>query len=237
MVKNFGDMQLKSLNKGRFSRYWQENNKLLESIIEQCIVEKKIVDEKTTLFHQGCKVDNLVVVYNGTISIRYQANNGRRFHLGTVDCDEHIFGEMEFFTDYLCQFDIIAEEALTVAIVSIDKLYQSLLKYPKLALFFASAIAFDYQETLDIFLKRTLYSICYNIAYDIYQHHLNIHPVNNFQKNYLEAERFGTTDRVYRRAVNELIHLDIIHKVAGKLEIKDIDNLKDFIEFRGKFAK
>ena len=144
---------------------------------------------------------------------------------------------MEFFTDYLCQFDIIAEDVLTIAVVSIDKLYLSLLEHPKLALFFASAIAFDYQETLDILLKRSLYSICFNIAFDIYQHHLNVHPVNNFQKSYLEAERFGTTDRVYRRAVNELINLDIVHKVAGKLVIKDIDKLKAFIECQEKLAK
>ena len=207
-------MQLKSLNKGRFNQYWQDNNQLFKTIIEQCIVDKKIVDEKTILFRQGCKVDKLIVVYNGTISIRYQANNGRCFHLGTVDCDDHIFGEMQFFTDYLCQFDIIAEGVLTIAVVSIDKLYLSLLEHPKLALFFASAIAFD-----------------------IYQHHLNVHPVNNFKKNYLEAERFGTTDRVYRRAVNELINLDIVHKVAGKLEIKDINKLKAFIECQEKFAK
>jgi len=64
-----------------------------------------------------------------------------------------------------------------------------------------------------------------------------VHPVNNFQKSYLEAERFGTTDRVYRRAVNELINLDIVHKVAGKLVIKDIDKLKAFIECQEKLAK
>ncbi|MCO6552647.1 MAG: Crp/Fnr family transcriptional regulator [Gilliamella sp.] len=227
-------MQLKSLNKGRFATYWQNNNNLIESIIEQCIVEKKIVDEKSILFRQGCKINDLIMVYNGTISIRYEAANGRRFHLGTLDCDEHIFGEMEFFTGYLCQFDIIAEEALTVSIVNADKLYQSLIEHPKLALFFASAIAFDYQDTLDIFLKRTLYSICYNIAFDLYQHYLNIHSVSNFQKNYLEAERFGTTDRVYRRAVNELIKLDIVEKSEGKLEIKNIDKLKEFIKCKGK---
>ena len=94
-------MQLRSLNKGRFSQYWQDNNQLFETIIEQCIVDKKIVDEKTILFRQGCKVDKLIVVYNGTISIRYQANNGRCLHVGTIDCDEHIVGEMEVFTEYL----------------------------------------------------------------------------------------------------------------------------------------
>lgn len=229
-------MQLKSLNKGRFSTYWQSHDNLIESIIEQCIIEKKIVDEKTILFRQGCKVHDLILVYNGTISIRYEAANGRRFHLGTVDCDEHVFGEMEFFTGYQCQFDIIAEEALTISVVSADKLYHALIEHPKLALFFASAIAIDYQDTLDIFLKRTLYSICYNIAFDLYQHHLNIQPVNNFQKNYLEAERFGTTDRVYRRAVNELIKLDIVLKNEGKLEIKNIDKLKEFIQCKGEIS-
>ncbi|NUF27235.1 cAMP-binding domain of CRP or a regulatory subunit of cAMP-dependent protein kinases [Gilliamella bombicola] len=229
-------MQLKSLNKGRFSTYWKNNNNLIESVIKQCVVETKIVDEKSVLFRQGCKVNDLVLVYNGMISIRYEAANGRRFHLGTLDCDEHILGEMEFFTGYLCQFDIIAEEALTLSIVSADKLYQSLIEYPKLALFFATAIAFDYQDTLDIFLKRTLYSICYNIAFDLYQHYLNIHPVSSFQKNYLEAERFGTTDRVYRRAVSELVKLDIVEKNEGKLEIKSMEKLKEFIKCNDKIS-
>ena len=30
------------------------------------------------------------------ISIHYKNNNGRRFHLSTIDCDEHILDEMLF---------------------------------------------------------------------------------------------------------------------------------------------
>ena len=43
------------------------------------------------------------------------AMNGRRFQLGTLECDNQLFGEMEFFTGYRCQLDIIAEEPLEVA--------------------------------------------------------------------------------------------------------------------------
>ncbi len=222
-------MQLKALEHGRFNSYWQENYLLIKKIVESCCIEHKLVNENYVLCHQNSIITNLILVDKGKISIRYTAENGRRFHLGTMTCDEQLFGEMEFFTNYICQFDIIAEEALTISIINANKLHQSLLDYPQLALFFASAIAIDYQNTLEILFKRMLYPISYNIAYDLYQQHLNQQPVNHFNKYYLEAERFATTDRVYRRAVKELIELGIVVKQEGELKIKNIDLLKQYI--------
>ena len=68
------------------------------------------------------------------------------------------------------------------------------------------------------------------MAYDIYHQYLNDLPVDGFQKNYLEAERFATSDRVYRRAVKELENKGFIAKEKKGLRILDLDGLRNFVE-------
>ena len=169
------------------------------------------------------------MVESGRISLRYSAENGRRFQLGAIECDEQLFGEMEFFTGYRCQLDIVAEEPLTVAVCSCERLEEALNQHPKLAIFFASAMAVDYQDMLEIFLHRMLYPIVHNVAYDLYRQHLNKQPMDGFSKNYQEAERFGTTDRVYRRAVKALIDAGLVVRTKQGIAIQDLDGLRKFL--------
>lgn len=222
-------MQIKSLSKGRFHPLWQRENALVTRIFLENLTDRHIIPEGEVLYQQGQPVEQLTLVFSGKISLGYSAENGRRFQLGTIECDEQLFGEMEFFTGYPCQLDIMAEEPLSVAICSCDKLEKILIENPKLAIFFASAIALDYQDTLDIFLHRMLYPIAHNVAYDLYRQYQNKLPMDGFTKNYLEAERFGTTDRVYRRAVKELIDTGLVMRGSHGLEIKDLAGLKAFL--------
>ncbi len=179
---------------------------------------------------QGQKLNQLVLVPSGKIAMSYSARNGRNFQLGTLKCDSQLFGEMEFFTQNPCQLDILAQTTLTCGIIPADKLQQALGEHPRLALFFASAIAIDYQDTVDIFTRRMLYPISYNIAYDLYHQQLDDLPVSGFNKGYLEAERFGTTARVYRRAIQSLEDAGLVRRSKGKLEIMDLKALQDFVE-------
>ncbi|KAB7691180.1 cyclic nucleotide-binding domain-containing protein [Plesiomonas shigelloides] len=222
-------MQLKPLHKGRFQDHWQDNHSLIEQVVLSCISEEKIIEEKSPLMSQGQQLNYLTLVRSGKVSIGYTAQNGRSFQLGTMECDYQVFGEMEFFSSYRCQLDIIAEETLTVAFICADKLQQALVKNPQVALFFASAIAIDYQDTVNILIHRMLYPIAYNVAYDLYQQYLRDFPVDGFTKSYMEAERFGTTDRVYRRAVKELTDLGLVERSKQGLSITDIDALKRYL--------
>ena len=223
-------MQLKPLAKGRFHSLWEQEHGAIEQIMRECISETRMVAAQHKLMEQGQQVNALILVNSGRISMGYTARNGRSFQLGTMTCDSQLFGEMEFFTGYLCQLDIIAEEALEISIINGDKLQQALVKTPQFALFFASAIAIDYQDTVDIFTRRMLYPIAYNIAYDLYHQYLNDQPVEGFTKCYLEAERFATTDRVYRRAIKKLEDLALIKREREGLIICDLEGLKAFIE-------
>lgn len=222
-------MQIKSLSKGRFHPLWLRENALVTRIFLENLTDKHIIPEGGILYQQGQPVEQLTLVFSGKISLGYSAENGRRFQLGTIECDEQLFGEMEFFTGYPCQLDIMAEEPLSVAMCNSDQLEKILIENPKLAIFFASAIALDYQDTLDIFLHRMLYPIAHNVAYDLYRQYQNKLPMDGFTKNYLEAERFGTTDRVYRRAVKELIDTGLVMRGNHGLEIKDLAGLKTFL--------
>lgn len=222
-------MQLKSLAKGRFQGIWQQDDALVEKTLRAYLNETCLIAEGEHLFRQGQAVKQLMMVASGKISLGYSAENGRRFQLGTMECDEQLFGEMEFFTGYPCQLDIIAEEPLTVALCSCEQLEIALSQHPKLAIYFVSAMAIDYQDTLDIFLHRMLYPIAHNVAYDLYRQYQNKLPMDGFTKNYLEAERFGTTDRVYRRAVKELIDGGLIMRGPQGLEIKNLAELKKFL--------
>jgi predicted transcriptional regulator len=54
--------------------------------------------------------------------------------------------------------------------------------------------------------------------------------VSGFRKGYQEAERFGTTDRVYRRAVKELMDKGLVERSEQGLQIRDLAGLKGFLE-------
>ncbi len=223
-------MQLQTLGKGRFEEKWSQDEQLIEQTILNCISARRIFDENEKLLTQGEIVENLYLVDSGRVSMGITARNGKTFLLGTLECEQQIFGEMEFFTGYRCQMNIIAVEPIEVAIIDTQKLQRCLLEQPRLSLYFASAIAIDYQDTVEILSRRLLYPITYNVAYDIYHQYLNDLPVDGFQKNYLEAERFATSDRVYRRAIKELESKGLIAKEKNGIRILNLEGLKIFIE-------
>ncbi|EKO3643831.1 Crp/Fnr family transcriptional regulator [Vibrio metschnikovii] len=223
-------MQLHTLGKGRFEAEWNRDKHLIEQTIRDCICARRIFSENEKILTQGEPVENLYLVDSGRISMGITARNGKTFLLGTLECDQQVFGEMEFFTGYRCQMDIVPVEPVEVAIVDAQKLQRCLLEQPRLSLYFASAIAIDYQDTVEILSRRLLYPITFNLAYDIYHQYLNDLPVDGFQKNYLEAERFATSDRVYRRAVKNLETQGLIAKEKHGLRILDLEKLRQFVE-------
>ncbi|TGZ33072.1 hypothetical protein EQ875_03559 [Photobacterium damselae subsp. damselae] len=223
-------MQLQTLGKGRFEDEWSQDKQLIEQTIRNCISTRRIFDENEKILTQGELVDNLYLVDSGRISMGITARNGKTFLLGTLDCEQQLFGEMEFFTGYRCQMDIVAIEAVEVATIDTIKLQHCLLDHPRLSLYFASAIAIDYQDTVEILSRRLLYPITYNVAYDLYHQYLNDLPIDGFNKDYLEAERFATSDRVYRRAIKELENKGFIIKEKKGICILDHKGLKAFVE-------
>ncbi len=149
---------------GRFSAYLAEQSKAFRELIYRCQVSSYYVDAGTEILRQGEKLEQLFVVPVGRVSMNIIAANGRRFQLGEANCDDHIFGEMEFFTQTPCQWTVTADEHLQVDLICIHRLAQALEQQPEMMVFFASALAEDYQDSMEIYTSRLLHPIAYNIA-------------------------------------------------------------------------
>ncbi|EJO2018814.1 Crp/Fnr family transcriptional regulator [Vibrio vulnificus] len=223
-------MRITPSSTGRFSAYLAEQSKAFRELIYRCQVSSYYVDAGTEILRQGEKLEQLFVVPVGRVSMNIIAANGRCFQLGEANCDDHIFGEMEFFTQTPCQWTVTADEHLQVDLICIHRLAQALEQQPEMMVFFASALAEDYQDSMEIYTSRLLHPIAYNIAFDLLQQKQRPVMLGGFDKVNQEAERFGTSSRVYRRAVKELMDKGLISKGENGLEIVDEEQLRRFLE-------
>ncbi len=223
-------MKLSPYSYGRFRRKLSAETLQLRQLMKACVSHSCYFQEGETILRQGEELEFLYIVPVGNVSMSIIAQNGRRFQLGRAHCDDHIFGEIEFFTRQPCQWNVTADEALNAEAVCLQKLKEQLLAHPLLLLHFASALAADYQDSLAIYTSRLMHSIAHNIASDLLQEKETTAYLVGFDKVTQEAERFGTSARVYRRAVNELIERGLVKREAGKLEIENEDGLRAFLD-------
>lgn len=222
-------MQLKPYQTGRFTETLNALYDEFRDAFYQCHLHSRFYQAGEVILQQGQPVEHLYLVSVGRVSMNISAINGRCFQLGEVDCDYHIFGEMELFSQTACQWNVVAEEQLDVDVICLKSVADLITHRPEFTLFFASALANDYQDSLDIYTYRLLHPITYNIAYDLWHRYQDKVILGSFDKAEQEAERFGTSSRVYRRAVKELIDKGLIAKTNGEISIVDIEALKSFI--------
>ncbi|WP_108652680.1 Crp/Fnr family transcriptional regulator [Dongshaea marina] len=224
-------MQLKPYPGGRFTPELERNQQRLEGALNDCTLHERPLISGQYLLREGDPLSYLYLVPLGRVSMHISATNGRRFQLGETDCYYHLFGEMEFFNQTPCQWSVVALEEFKVQQICPQKLQQRLLQEPELTLFFASAITYDFQHALGLYTQRVLHPISYNIAHELLLKHQKQQLLGGFNRTDIEAERFGTTDRVYRRAVKELIEKGIAIKGKQGLEVADLQKLLQFLGF------
>lgn len=223
-------MKIAPYSSGRFKNYLEQKSSEFRDLIYQHQVNSRYFNQNDEILRQGEQLQYLYVVPAGRVSMSISAVNGRRFQLGEVNCDYHIFGEMEFFTQTPCQWNVVADEHMQVDVICIQKLAEALHENPEMMFFFASALAEDYQDSMGIYTNRLLHSITYNIAYDLLVQSQTNTVLGGFDKVNQEAERFGTSSRVYRRAVKDLLDKGFIRKGDQGLEIVDQQALRAFID-------
>ncbi|MCE0495181.1 Crp/Fnr family transcriptional regulator [Vibrio salinus] len=223
-------MKVSPYTTGRFGSFLSAKSQAFSDLIYQCQIRSGYVDAGYEILRQGEKLEYLYVVPGGRVSMSIVAANGRRFQLGEANCDDHIFGEMEYFTQTPCQWTVTADEHLQMDTICLTKLTQALHQHPEMMFFFAAALAEDYQDSLDIYTNRLLHPITYNIAYDLLMQKTTTAALGGFDRVNREAERFGTSGRVYRRAVKELLDKGLVEKSAQGLVIADEKKLIEFLE-------
>ncbi|KJQ92930.1 Crp/Fnr family transcriptional regulator, partial [Vibrio sp. S457-15] len=92
---------------------------------------------------------------------------------------------------------------------------------PEMMVFFASALARDYQDSMDNYTKRLLHPLTYVIPYDHLVRNQADTLLGGFDKVNQAAERFGTSGRVYPREVKNFIGKGLIAKNVHGLAILD----------------
>lgn len=182
------------------------------------------------LLRQGQPITELYWVEIGQFSIVYTAQNARRYSLGLNFVDNHLFGEDEFLTSSPCQFDVQASEVIEAKVIPIAIMLEVLQQDPSIAIWLSGSMSQRYQDGMTNTMNRLLHPLLFNVAWDIYHRHIGTKPAVNFSQIYKEAERFGSSERVYRRVVMQLIEMQLIIKNGNQLLVNDLDKLHSYLE-------
>lgn len=177
---------------------------------------------------QGEPLSELLLVPQGRIAFHSGVASGRLFQLGEVECHDQLLGEMELFGGNPIQWSVEARSEIEAEVIDAERLCTALEREPELLLFFSCALASDYLDTLEITTSRLLHPIAYNIALELWRDDQRT-PMLGSRHNSLEAARFGTIERVYRRAVSELIDKGLIEKLGHQLFVRDREQLRRYL--------
>lgn len=198
---------------------------LLLDLIDQSNPKEKLFAKGEYLLRQNQVVDTIYLVDMSMCTIESSCNNGRVFSFGLFFCINQIFGEMEAFTGKPCQFSIKAYDDLVAKAIPIAVFEKMVTEHSEVAVFLARNLAVNYQNATRNLIYQLLNPITARIAYDIEQRDQNLKPNRAFTVAVNESDRFGCSDRVYRRAVKELIDSEVVKKIDGKLIIHDYQKL------------
>ncbi|WP_421300560.1 Crp/Fnr family transcriptional regulator [Aeromonas veronii] len=222
-------MQQQPYPLGRFHAELAKLEPRFAAALEACTLFLRRYLPGESIMRQGELSEQLYLVGAGRVSLNSAVHSGRIFQLGEIECHSQIFGEMEFFSATPVQWNVVAETELDARVICADKLAQRLLSEPELTLFFAAALASDYLDTLEITTSRLLHPIAYNIAYELWRERQRT-PMLGSRKRAHEAARFGTTERVYRRALKELVEQGIVADGSDGPVIADLARLRAYLD-------
>ncbi|MFM5741390.1 Crp/Fnr family transcriptional regulator [Aeromonas veronii] len=218
-------MQQQPYPLGRFHAELQQLEPRFAAALDACTLFLRRYLPGELIMRQGEQSEQLYLVEHGRVSLNSAVHSGRIFQLGEIECHSQIFGEMEFFSATPVQWNVVAETELDARVICADKLAQRLLAEPELTLFFAAALASDYLDTLEITTSRLLHPI----AYELWRERQRT-PMLGSRKRAHEAARFGTTERVYRRALKELVEQGIVADSSDGPVIADLARLRTYLE-------
>ncbi|RTR38014.1 Crp/Fnr family transcriptional regulator [Shewanella canadensis] len=207
----------------------QQGFKIFCREIELRALKAKVFYPCEYLLHQGQEILELFWVESGKFTIDYTANNGRIYNLGLNVVEHHLFGEVEYLTSSPCQFNVKASEIVQTKVLPAKLMTEILQVDPSVGIWMSQALSSRYQAGMTMTMNRFLHPLIYNIAWDFQQRFIGAKPAVSFSHVYKEAERFGCSERVYSRVVNQLLDMALIKKVDNQLHVKDIEALTAFL--------
>lgn len=162
----------------------------------------------------------------GEYTMHYHADNGKVFSLGQRFVSDTIIGEIEFLTQTPSQFSVIANDAMTVQVIPLAMMEKILLTHPEVGIWLSQLLSISYQHGMAKTMERFLQPLVFNIMADIYERYRQQKPLVDFSQVYREAERFGCSERNYRRAITQLIDEQFIRKQFNEYIICDVEKFR-----------
>lgn len=187
------------------------------------------MEDGAYLLRQGQNLEHLYWIEDGYCTVSYTAANGRRFSHGRFGMGDRLYGEIEFLTEKPIQFDIRCDGPVTVQIIPVTDLEALLVRQPHVGIWLSQCLADTYQVVMDRVTSHFMYPLAYNIAKDLLLRELGNKLPIQFDRVFREAERFGCSERVYRRAVSQLIEQGLVVKHCRELKITDRDKLERYL--------
>lgn len=221
-------MQRTPYSNSRFGERLARLQPRFDAVLAECRQRTRCFLPGELMLIQGEPLSELLLVPQGRIAFHSSVVSGRLFQLGEVECHDQLLGEMELFGGNPIQWSVVARSEIQAEGIDAGRLCAVLEREPELLLFFSCALASDYLDTLEITTSRLLHPIAYNIALELWRDDQRT-PMLGSRQSSLEAARFGTIERVYRRAVSELIEKGLIEKRGHQLVVRDRERLRSYL--------
>ncbi|MCZ4338480.1 Crp/Fnr family transcriptional regulator [Shewanella colwelliana] len=197
---------------------------------EHSELKKKYVAQGDCIFAQGQTINELYWIKTGTCSVAYTAANGRRFNFGRITTDNRLMGEMEWLSERPALFGVFAEQKMELLIIPLSFIEQLVCTHSNIGLWLSRCASNIYLDGIDFTLDQLLYPLSYNLALDLEQRYLGAKPEIAFEQLYREADRFGCSERVFRRVIGQLQTMGLAEKVNHQVKVVDPSKLRAFIE-------
>lgn len=199
-------------------------------MIDSLPLKEKTFYADEFILRQGEPIQFLYWITLGEYSMHYCAENGKAFSLGQRFVSNSIIGELEYLTNTPSQFSVVANERMNAKVLTPTMMNQILSSRAEVGVWLSQLLSKSYQSGMARTMERFLQPLVFNIATDIYQRYQQKQPLVDFDQVFREAERFGCSERAYRRAIIQLISEDYIKKKADGYVISDIGKFNHLLK-------
>ncbi|QKJ87701.1 Crp/Fnr family transcriptional regulator [Paramixta manurensis] len=173
----------------------------------------------------------------GEYTMHYHAENGKVFSLGQRFVSDTLIGEIEYLTNTPSQFSVVAHDGMTVNIIPRAMMDEILASHAEVGIWLSQLLSISYQRGMSKTMERFLQPLLFTILADIYERYLQGKPLVDFSQVYREAERFGCSERAYRRVINQLIEERYIQKHANVYRINDMEKCRQILTASGRIGQ
>jgi len=210
-------------------QFAQRGHQILRDAVNAAPLKSKLMADGEVILRQGEEIKALYWIALGEYTMHYNAGNGKTFSLGQRFVSDTIIGEIEYLTHTPSQFSVVAHESMTVKVIPRAMMDALLTRHAEVGVWLSQLLSTSYQRGMAKTMERFLQPLMFNIVTDLYERHQQNKPLVDFSQVYREAERFGCSERTYRRALHQLVDEKYLEKITSDYVICDIDKFRQLL--------